>query len=109
MPDKRIVCHNPERRPQYMCNQTWGMPVGWCNHNKHRGKLSVRQMKQHKCLAKQCSFFTRNEAHDYWAQRDCDKQRKKDKRRKAGLEECMKEEIKHALDKVVADLYIRNR
>ena len=109
MPDKRIVFHDPERRPQHMRNQTWGMPVGWCNHNKHRGKLSLKQMKQHKCLTKQCPFFVRNEQHNYWAQRDQDRQEKKEKKRRARLEEYMKEEIKLCLDSLAPDLYHRNR
>ena len=80
MPDKRIISHNPDRHPQKMKNQTHGEPVGWCSHNKHRGKLSVRQMKNHECLKKQCRFFTKNEAHSYWAERESRKQKKKAKK-----------------------------
>ena len=101
MPDKRIVLHNPERHPRYFSNQPKGIPVGWCNHNKHRGKLSVKQMKQHKCLSKNCMFFAKNERHNYWKQRDQIKQNKKEEKRKARLLEYMETEVKKALDKVL--------
>ena len=92
--------HNPDRRPQYFANQPKGMPVGWCNHNKHRGKLSVRLMKQHKCLGKNCPFFKKNEEHQYWQEREHIKQSKKDKKREARLLEYMETEIKKELDKI---------
>lgn len=82
MPDKRIIMHNPDRHPQYMRHQTKGEPVGWCRHNKHRGKLSVRQMKQHKCLAKECPFFVKNKKHQHWVDRERMKQVKKAKKNK---------------------------
>ena len=80
MPDKRIIFHNPDRHPQSMRNQTQGEPVGWCRHNRHRGKLSAKQMKNHECLKKQCPFFTKNENHPYWAEREHLKQKKKEKK-----------------------------
>lgn len=82
MPDKRIILHNPDRHPQYFANQPKGTPVGWCNHNKHRGKLSVKLMKQHKCLAKECPYFTKNEKHQYWEDRERIKKIKKAKKKK---------------------------
>ena len=103
MPDKRIIMHTPDRRPQYFANQTQGIPVGWCSHNKHRGKLSVRQMKQHKCLGKQCMFFTKNEKHNYWKRREQIKKNKRDKRREERLMEYMITEIRSALDEVIRE------
>ena len=76
MPDKRIILHNPERHPHYFINQPMGMPVGWCNHNKHHNQ---------------------------------NKQAKKEKKHKAKLEEYMKEEIRASLDKILPNLYNRNR
>ena len=101
MPNKRIIMHNPNRHPQAMANQTQKMPVGWCSHNKHRGKLSVRQLKQHQCLKKQCIFFTKNEQHEYWDQREQIKQSKKAEKRRARLAEYLKEEITSELTKVL--------
>jgi hypothetical protein len=101
MPDKRIIMHNPDRHPQHMSNQTQKIPVGWCSHNKHRGKLSVRQMKQHKCIAKQCQFFTKNERHIYWQQQEQKKQNKRLEKQKARLSEYFKEEINSALNKIL--------
>lgn len=80
MPNKKIVMHQPDRHPQYLSNQPKGTPVGWCTHNKHRGKLSVRLMKQHKCLGKNCPFFKKNEEHQYWKEREQIKQIKKAKK-----------------------------
>lgn len=98
MPDKRIIMHKHDRHPQHFSNQPKGEAVGWCSHNKHRGKLSVRMMKNHKCLAKNCQFFTRNENHPYWKSREQIKKTKKEEKRKARLAEYMEEEIKRALD-----------
>ena len=74
--------HNPDRRPEYFKNQPKGDPVGWCTHNKHRGKLSVKIMKSHKCLSKNCRFFKKNEDHPYWAERENIKKLKKENKKK---------------------------
>ena len=103
MPDKRIIFNNHERHPQRMKNQTHHSPVGWCNHNSHRGKLSIKQMKNHKCLGKQCRFFTKNENHPYWKERHQIKQIRKEEKRKARLLEYMETEIKSALDKLLRE------
>lgn len=81
MPNKKIIMHQPERHPEYFKNQPKGEPVGWCNHNKHRGKLSVRLMKNHKCLGKKCPYFKKNDKHPYWAEHERIKQIRKDKKK----------------------------
>lgn len=96
MPDKRIIFNNHERRPQYMKHQTSGMPVGWCSHNAHRGKLSLKQMKRHNCRAKNCKFFTKNEDHPHWKHKATMKQAKK----MAKFAERLEEEIVSAITKI---------
>ena len=100
MPNKKIVMHNPELHPAYMRNQTQKIPVGWCSHNKHRGKLSVKQLKNHKCIAKQCPFFTKNPRHNYWGQKEYIKESKRKKKFESRFSEILLEEIKRSLDAI---------
>ena len=102
MADKRLTLPGSERtRISYMANQTQKMPVGWCNNNKHRGKLSIKQMKNHKCLQHQCKFFCKNLKHPYWETRAKNKQAKKDAKFKARFSDTIYEEIKKALDNII--------
>ncbi|MBR3251573.1 MAG: hypothetical protein IKF80_07670 [Erysipelotrichaceae bacterium] len=57
------------------------VPVGYCFCLAHRGSLTKSNMKKHKCLAKACPFFKRNEMHAYWKQRKHLKQQAKEKRK----------------------------
>ena len=107
MPDKRIIFNNHERKPQYMKGQPKGMPVGWCKHNAHRGKLSVKQMKNHRCLAKGCPFFVKNEKHYYWEQRARVKKTKKTAKIQARLTDSLKAEILTALNRLEESKYGR--
>ncbi len=43
--------------------------IGYCMHHKHFGALSLKMLKNHECLKKQCPFFKRNEEHQYWVDR----------------------------------------
>ena len=98
MADKRIAFHNADRRPQYMRHQPSGTPVGWCNHNAHRGKLSLRQMRNHNCRGKNCPFFKKNEEHPHWQQKAKAKESKKQAKREEKLSEALKSEILKALN-----------
>jgi hypothetical protein len=42
--------------------------------------MTVKQMKAKNCLGKQCHYLARNEAHDYWRQREVQRQRRKDRK-----------------------------
>lgn len=46
----------------------------------HHCHLTVKQVKQHECLKKQCYYLNKNEEHSWWKQREVIKQRKKAKR-----------------------------
>ena len=100
MPYKSLIMHNPDKHPAYMYNQTQKMPVGWCHHNKHRGKLSVKQMRKHQCLKKQCPFLAKNLKHSYWEEREYVRQSKRNKKFEARFSEILKEEIKKALEQI---------
>lgn len=49
--------------------------VGYCKY--HHAALTVKTLKGHECLKKQCNALNRYD-HDYWRQRDVMKARKKD-------------------------------
>lgn len=52
--------------------------VAYCKY--HKCGMTVKQMKAKKCLQKQCHHFVKNEAHDYWRQRDQIKQHRKERK-----------------------------
>ena len=51
---------------------------GFCRH--HSCYLTVKQVRQHECLKKQCYYLQKNESHDWWRQRDVMKQKRKSKK-----------------------------
>ena len=47
---------------------------GYCHlHHKH---LTVKQLRQHNCLQKQCFHLQKNEEHNWWKQRENTKQKR---------------------------------
>lgn len=50
----------------------------YCKH--HNCYLTVKQVKQHDCLKKQCWYFFKNIDHPWWKQRDVIKEKKKRKK-----------------------------
>ena len=50
----------------------------YCQH--HHCRLTVKQIRQHECLKKQCNYLKKNETHDWWRQREVTKQRRKDRK-----------------------------
>ena len=51
---------------------------GFCQH--HHCYLTVKQLRQHECLKKQCNYLRKNESHDWWRQRSVMKQKRKEKK-----------------------------
>ena len=51
---------------------------GYCRH--HHKYLTVKQVRQHECLAKQCWYLQKNESHDWWRQREVVKQRRRERK-----------------------------
>ena len=51
--------------------------VGFCHSSKHRGFLSVKNMKRHDCIGKQCPMFEKYENAPYWQEK---RRRKADKK-----------------------------
>lgn len=66
-------------------NQT---PCGICHSRSHRGMLNARSMKEHDCLAKQCSKLEPVYEHSFW-------------------EAKWKKEMRRAAFKVLSDRYPR--
>ena len=56
---------------------------GFCKH--HHCYLTVKQVRQHECLQKQCYYLNKNENHQWWHQRELAKQKKKEKKAQACL------------------------
>lgn len=52
----------------------------FCTH--HRCYLTVKQVRQHNCLGKQCWYLQKNADHDWWRQREVAKQKRKARRNK---------------------------
>ena len=51
----------------------------FCTH--HHCYLTVKQLRRHDCLAKQCNYLKKNESHNWWHQREVTKKRKERKER----------------------------
>ena len=51
---------------------------GFCKH--HNKFLTVKQVRQHECLQKQCWHLQKNEEHNWWHQRDVVKQKRKERK-----------------------------
>ena len=54
--------------------------IAYCHSKSHKGKLTHKMLKQHKCLQKQCPMLEKYEDHDYWKQRAKIKAKKKAKK-----------------------------
>ena len=52
--------------------------VGYCYH--HKAALTVKTLKGHNCLGKQCNSLKKYEEHDFWRQHEQKKQRRKAKK-----------------------------
>ena len=76
-----------------------GKAVAWCGHYKHRGYLSLNNMRNHKCLEKQCRYFIKI-AHPYWEERE---KRNAEKRQRKRIER-LKEIIRTADAETIAEL-----
>jgi hypothetical protein len=59
-----------------------GKLVGYCHNLIHPGKLTLKIMKEHDCLGKQCRFFEKYEDSGYWIAQE-QKCREKEKRKEA--------------------------
>ena len=51
--------------------------VAYCHNKSHKGLLTVKMMKNHECLRKQCPFLEKYEDRPYWEERILKKQKKK--------------------------------
>jgi hypothetical protein len=48
---------------------------GYCRH--HLCFLTVKQLRQHDCLKKECFHLQKNEEHNWWKQREKTKEKRK--------------------------------
>lgn len=54
--------------------------VGYCRH--HCAALTVKTLKGHECLKKQCNALKKYEDHDYWRQHKQKKELRKTRKEK---------------------------
>lgn len=54
--------------------------IGYCHNPKHMGYLSKNNLKNHKCLAKQCPYLHKYEEKQFWIDREKKKADKKARR-----------------------------
>ena len=52
--------------------------VGFCMNRIHYGRLSVKMMKRHGCLAKNCPYLIKRTEHEYWEWRDKERRERKE-------------------------------
>ena len=78
--------------------------VGRCVHNKHRGLLSLRNMKNHKCEQKSCPFFIPLKDHPYWQDKDKKKADKKYRKQMQVIEETIKYADAETIAETIAGL-----
>jgi adenosylmethionine-8-amino-7-oxononanoate aminotransferase len=80
-----------------------GKAVAWCGHYKHRGYLSLNNMRNHRCLEKQCRYFVKI-AHPYWEERERKNADKKSKKKIRQIAELIRngtaEEIADAISRL---------
>lgn len=55
--------------------------VGYCHY--HKAALTVKTMKCHECLKKQCDALKKYEEHDFWRQHEQKKERRRAKKQMA--------------------------
>ena len=53
--------------------------VGYCHY--HKATLSVRALRRHECLKKQCRKLERYEEHDFWRQQAQKRERRRAKKK----------------------------
>lgn len=56
--------------------------AGYC---RRKGKyMTVKMIRGKNCLGKQCRYLDKNDAHEWWAQRDRAKQKRKARKERLG-------------------------
>lgn len=82
-----------------------GKAVGFCLNKSHYGMLSLRNMKNHRCLAKNCIWFLPFKQHPYWQEREKKLSEKKSKKLIKRVEELIRngtaEEIADAIGEII--------
>lgn len=56
--------------------------VGYCYY--HKAAMTVKTMKCHECLKKQCDALKKYEEHDFWRQHEQKKERRKARKQMVG-------------------------
>ena len=59
--------------------------VGFCQY--HQAALTVKTMKNHECLKKQCNAFKKCPEHDFWRQHEQKKIWRKENKKSSGVSE----------------------
>ncbi len=78
---KQKVHDTLDERPRKTVDNNWTnkVPVGFCYNRIHKGYVTLKQMKSHRCNRKKCPYFKRL-THEYWNKKERNKQLKKCKK-----------------------------
>ena len=57
--------------------------AGYCQ--LHHCSMTVKQIKAKQCLGKECWHMIKNEKHEWWGQRERNKQKKKERKKEKCL------------------------
>lgn len=60
-------------------NELSGTPVAYCFYKHHRGYLTVKNLKKHECLRKQCPCLKKLPS-PYWEKREAVKQKRRERK-----------------------------
>ena len=76
-----MLPYTEKKNVEYFRGQTTReRAAGFCHCRAHKGRLSVKNIRQHGCLGKQCPFLQKYDEHPYWAEREKIKELKKAKK-----------------------------
>ena len=81
-----------------------GKAVGFCLNKSHYGMLSLKNMKNHRCLAKNCVWFLSFKQHPYWEEREKRNAEKRQKKRIGRLKEIIRTADVETIAELIAEI-----
>lgn len=78
----KITINRPACYIDHVYRSSTKKPCGYCWNKIHRGLLSVKLLKKHKCLQKHCEFLQKYEDHEFWINRERIQQLRKERKKR---------------------------
>ena len=80
--------------------------IGYCHNLTHRGVITAKSLKEHDCLAKNCTFLEKNADHPYWSRlqekQEQKRKNKEDRKLRKILEERRRKRVRETEEEYVA-------